>query len=370
MRRMFISALVFILSFLLNTFAQTSTGAPQQASSVFNPNISVVTDILGAFGSDPTLPDQAFNLNEAEVGFQSVVDPYWRADIFIGYHPAEEAVEIEEAYFTWLTTPLGLQAKIGKFRSNFGKFNLIHPPETGLADRPLSALNFLGEEGLSSTGLSLSWLLPIPDLYLKLIGEVTTLWDKAPAFSTLETDSTGAEELAASEEKEDLGYLGRLETYLDLSEAMNLTWGGRFATSINHPDEQIWTRLWGADLTFRWKNPRRAIYHSLTCRTEVLYNDREIPAGGKNVRTWGGFSLLDWQFSKRWHLGGRFDYSEFTEVENLNEKGGLGYITFTPSEFSLVSLQGRYVKRADGTEETAGFVKLTFNIGPHGAHPF
>ena len=360
---------ILVSGFMAAVLAQT-TGAPQQASSTFNPNISVITDVLSAFGNDSYLPGQALNLNEVEVAFQSVVDPYGRADIFIGYHPAEEAVEVEEAYFTWLTMPLSLQAKIGKFRSNFGKFNLTHPPETGLADRPLAALNFLGEEGLGSTGATVSWLVPISGLYLKLIGEVTTIWEEAPVFSTLEIDSSGAEELVTSDKKEDLGYLGRAETFFDISEASNLAIGTSFATSVNNPVGDLWTRLWGADLTFRWKNPRRAVYHSLTWRNELLYNDREMPIGEENIRTWGGFSLLDWQFSKRWHLGGRGDYSEFSDTEGLSEKGGLGYLSFTPSEFSLVSVQGRYVRRSDGSDDTAGFVKFTFNIGPHGAHPF
>jgi hypothetical protein len=266
--------------------------------------------------------------------------------------------------------PLGLQAKLGKFRSAFGKFNLTHPPETGLADRPLSSLNFFGEEGLGSAGGSVSWLAPLPDFYLKFIAEVTTIWEEASAFGTLETDSSGVEELVASEKRDDLGYLGRVETYFDLSEAANISLGGNLATSINHPVERIWTRLWGADLTFRWKNPRRAVYRSVTWRTEALLNDRETPAGAENVRSFGLFSLLDWQFFKRLHIGGRYDYSEFPEAENLNEKGGLAYLTFTPSEFSLISLQGRYIKRSDGREDWAGFVKLTFNIGPHGTHPF
>ncbi len=360
--------LTFILCFC--PVAKSQTGAPQQASGVFNPNISVITDILSAFGNDSTLPQEAFNLNEAELALQAVVDPYGRADIFIGYHPAEEAVEIEEAYFTWLTMPLGLQAKLGKFRSSFGKFNLIHPPETGLADRPLAALNFLGEEGLGSAGVSVSWLAPLPDFYLKFIAEVTTIWGEAPAFGTLKIDSSGIEELVTSEKRDDLGYLGRVETYFDLSEAANISLGSSFATSVNHPDEKLWTRLWGADLTFRWKNPRRAVYRSVTWRTEALFSHREMPAGAENVSSVGIFSFLEWQFAKRWHVGGRYDYSEFPEAEKINEKGGLAFLSFTPSEFSLVSAQGRYIKRSDGREDWAGFVKLTFNIGPHGAHPF
>ncbi|OGC91471.1 MAG: hypothetical protein A2142_04410 [candidate division Zixibacteria bacterium RBG_16_48_11] len=360
---------ILILGVMPAVLAQT-TGAPQQASNTFNPNISVVMDILSTFGNDQTLPTQAINVNEAEVAFQSVVDPYGRADVIISYSPADGAVEVEEAYFTWLTMPFSLQAKVGKFRSSFGKFNLTHPPETGLADRPLAALIFLGEEGLASTGVSLSWLVPTSGLYLKLIGEVTTLWEETPAFSTLEIDSSGVEELVTSERKDDLGYLGRAETFFNISEASNLAIGTSFAASVNNPDGDLWTRLWGIDLIFRWKNPRRAVYRSVTWRAEALLNDREMPTGQENVTSFGIFSILDWQFSKRWHLGGRGDFSEFPETEGMNEKGGLGYITFTPSEFSLVSLQGRYVKRSDGKDDTAGFIKLTFNIGPHGAHPF
>src|SRR5574341_673287 len=100
-------------------------------------------------------------------------------------------------------------------------------------------------------------------------------WKEAPVFSTLETDSSGTEELVTSDKKDDLGYLGRAETFFDISEASNLAIGTSFATSVNNSDGNLWTRLWGAELTFRWNNPRRAVYHSLTWRNEVLYNDRE-----------------------------------------------------------------------------------------------
>ena len=58
---------------------------------------------------------------------------------------------MEEGYLTWLSLPLGGQAKIGKFRADFGKFNRTHAGETPFADRPLSTLAFGGEEGLSTT---------------------------------------------------------------------------------------------------------------------------------------------------------------------------------------------------------------------------
>jgi hypothetical protein len=312
-----------IAAFMVSDCLGQNAGAPQQASNLFNPNISAIVNLLSGFGNSSDLPEGAFALDEVELGIQSVVDPYFRADAFIGYHGEE--VEVEEAYLTWLTMPGGLQAKIGKFRAGLGKFNPIHPPETGLADRPLSSLNFFGEEGLGSAGVSVSWLVPL-DVFLKLTAEVTTIWEGAAAFGTIDTTTA---ELVFSEKREDLGYLGRAETFFDLSEASNIALGGTVACAINGPDEDLWTHLFGGDLTFRWKNPRRAVYHSVTWRNEFLYNRRQMPSGMSDVGTVGFFSILDWQFSKRWHIGGRYDYSEFPDLEGPNEKGGLAYLTFT-----------------------------------------
>jgi hypothetical protein len=79
---------------------------------------------------------------------------------------------------------------------------------------------------------------------------------------------------------------------------------------------------------------------------------------------------MDYQFARRWHTGVRFDYSEFPTDGDHHEEGRLTYLTYAPSEFSQISLQGRQVQRMDGTLERLAFLKTTFNIGPHGAHPF
>ncbi len=351
---------VFFTKFLN---AQVQTGAPQQASNILNPNISVVTNLLSTFGNDKSLEGKVFTFDEAELGLQAVIDPYARADIFIAF--GTEEIELEEGYFTWLTMPFGLQSRFGKFRSNWNSFNLIHPPETPFADRPLSIVNFLGDEGLVGIGASLSWLVPINLFYLKWIAEVTNLPEEAPTFGEIDTSG----EFIQSERKQDLAYLSRISSYFDFSESANLSWGVSHLGGVNELTGQLWTHLGGLDLTFRWRNPKRAIYSSFLWRNEIIMSQREI-FSGSFLRSWGGFSHLDWQFSRRWHIGGRYDYSQFTLDNKAFEQGGLAYLSLSPSEFSLVSLQGRYVNRADNRNDWAGFVKLTFNIGPHGAHQF
>src|SRR5262249_56245447 len=91
---------------------------------------------------------------------QAAVDPFTRADFFLS--ASEQGLDVEEGYITWLALPFGAQAKVGKFRADLGKFNRTHPPETPFADRPLAAAAFLGEEGLSTIGLSASVIIPNP----------------------------------------------------------------------------------------------------------------------------------------------------------------------------------------------------------------
>lgn len=339
--------------------------APQQASNLLNPNISLIGDIRAQAGRDFAPDTRAFTLHEAEIGIQAPIDPFARADAFIAMSP-EEGVDLEEMYITFQTLPLGLQAKIGKFRSNFGKFNRTHGPETPFSDRPLVTETYFGEEGLAGVGVSLSLLIPNPWVYLNLDAEFTANPEETPAFAIF--DSTAGAFLTGGRRR-DLLYLTRLGTFLDLSESTNLTLGATYATGVHAPAGALRTHIEGLDLTLRWQPLRRAIYTSIEWQTEVLFSQREQPGGGR-VNSSGLFSYIDWQILRRWHIGARYDFTQFPDTNVADEQGVLGFLTFTPSEFSMITVQGRGVRRTDGVWHGVGMMKITFNIGPHGAHPY
>ena len=292
-----------------------------------------------------------------------MVDPYTKADFFISVH--EDEVELEEGTLSFFNLPADLALKVGKFRANFGKFNRTHPPETPFADRPVAEENYFGAEGLSGTGASLSWQIPNPMFFLNLDAEAFTTPDteEAPTFGKAR--------------KKDLTYVGRLSSFFDLTEAINLTAGGSYANgaagqdldAVTGSSSTLRSELYGLDVTFRWKNPRRAIYKSAIWQTEVFVNKRDLTSTA-HTNSLGYFSYVEYQFLRRWKTGVRYDYSELPTNGNVQQKGGLLYFTFTPSEFSLISLQGRHVSLDNGTEENMGFLKMTYNIGPHGTHPF
>ena len=116
---------------------QPLTQPPRAASTgnAFNPAISAVFQAIGNASIDHDIDDEGLSLSEAEIGLQAVVDPYARVDLFLAFGTDGEA-EVEEGYGTFLTLPGGLQAKAGRFKSNFGKWNQLHNHAFPTVDRP------------------------------------------------------------------------------------------------------------------------------------------------------------------------------------------------------------------------------------------
>jgi len=335
--------------------SEAPVAAPPGNASISNPATSVIGWFQAAAGNDRRTQENAFSLREAELALQSAVDPYAKADFILSFSSA--GVDVEEGYLTWLSLPLSGQAKIGKFRADFGKFNRTHAGETPFADRPLSTLAFGGEEGLSTTGLSLSAIVPT-----KFYWDATLNVGTAPA--------QGENQVFAADNGQDLLWLGRTSAFVDLSEASNLNLGVSYANARADSSLRVegeHAQLAGADVTFRWKNPRRSIYRSLTVQSEYT-REQGSQSGGPTRDGWFGYAL--YQFARRWKVGARYDSTDRT-TDTGRETGVLGLIQFQPSEFSLMSLQARRIHDTlTDTDGDAVFLKWTFNIGPHGAHPY
>jgi hypothetical protein len=347
-------------------------GQPQSASSlmgsnILNPNISVVGWFQGEAGRPhPAAGQEAeppLQMYETELALQAVVDPYARGDFFVSFDNTGQA-SLEEGYITWFHLPGDLSARTGKFRSYFGAINRTHPHDTPFAVRPLVEQNYFGD-GLSGEGGGLSYQIPIPWLYVNVDGEAF----RPPAASDVPAFDRA--------QRNDLLYMGRLSSYYDITEEWNVLWGGSYA---HGPDGQVFSpvadssntlssNLFNADVTFRWKNPRRAIYRSFLWSTEFLWDRRDMPSAAPTLSR-GYYSYAQYQFAQRWVAGLRYDDSGFPTDARQHEVGKLVYLSYSPTEFSHISLQGSHIKRADGGPEDLGYLRIIFNIGPHGAHPF
>ena len=334
-------------------------GGATAGSKIFNPDIAVIGDFLGAAGSNKVNPEPAFAMHESEASFQAIVDPYARADFFFSF--GEQGVNLEEGYITFPAIPGGLLVRAGKMRAAFGKVNTLHNHVLPWTDRPLVTTDLVGgEDGIDDAGFSVARLIPNPWFFLEATGQVFR-GDSNDLFTSLK--------------RGDLSYVGHLRGYQDITESTNVDLGVSYARGhnasgvVNSSDPgRFKTVLYGADATVRWRPLRRAIYRSFVGRSEFVWSRRGQPNSVQSAL--GYYFSGDYQFARRWFAGLRYDRSKHADDASLTDKGQSAVLTYWPSEFSQVRGQYRRTQYATGPTANEFLMQFQFSIGAHGAHPF
>ena len=323
------------------------------ASKVFNPDMAVIGNFLGAAGKNTIESSPALEMSEAETSFQAVVDPYAKADFFLTFGP--EGAGIEEGYLTFTSLPGGLLVKVGKMRSAFGKVNQMHSHILPWTDRPLVTRSLVGgEDGISDSGISVSKLILNPIMFLEATGEVYG----------------GNSNVFSAPSRSDLTYVGHLRGYRDLTEGTNLDLGTSIAYGHNSTGPDEITRLIGVDATFRYRPLRRAIYKRFTGRTELIWSRQEQPSPDFTAKSFGYYASGEYQFARRWFSNIRWDWSERASDSALHDHGPAFVLTYWPSEFSQVRGEYRRTSYAEGIVANEFLFQFLFSIGAHGAHTF
>jgi hypothetical protein len=336
-----------------------NASSPQQTinrQNTGNPNISLIGDFIWNINHNKKIDGGSpFQVREVELAFQDKIDPWSRADVFTALHNenGDYHLHLEEAYLTLQQLPLGLQMKMGKFLLPFGKDNLLHQHARPYVDVPNVVYNFLGPEGLSSTGAEANAFIPIGKFYTELTGTVTND-ESSRSF----TNGQSGKPL----------YLGHLRSYFDLTESSNVELGYSHLRGFNNPMATRLSRLNGVDLTYRWKPLERGNYKSILLRGEYMWSRRTNP--DRIVNTKGYYGFGQYQINKNWYLGARYDYSQFPNLINCNEKAYSGILTFFPTEFSYYRLQYKDTQRNYAPNYKQWLFQVNFLMGPHGAHKF
>src|ERR1700719_3283752 len=350
------------------TQPQTYGGAPSNAK-LLNPDISLIGDFIGTAGRNIVFPSRSLELHESEVGMQAIIDPYARADAFISF--GETGVNVEEGYVTFTSLPAGLLLKVGKMRADFAKVNTTHNHALSWIDRPLATNNLVGgEDGIDDAGMSLSRFIAAPKG-----------WFIEGTAQVYRGDSDG---VFSAYRRQDLGVVGHLRGYRDLSESTNLDLGlsyarGNSARLSAAPNASaFFTNLYGADATLRWKPLRRAVYKNFLLRTELFWSARDQLSPLNVFQTqhaFGMYTSAEYRVNRRWTVAGRFDRSGHDTNANLTDTGFSGILTYWPSEFSQIRGQYRYGHLAlanpgDFSNANEFLFQFLFVMGAHGAHPF
>ncbi|MBW2390790.1 MAG: hypothetical protein JRG89_20495 [Deltaproteobacteria bacterium] len=350
-------------------------GAAIGQGNLLNPAITAFLDMGGSLSTDEdNKARNRFNLREAEVDFRAAVTP--RADGVLVLAIGEEVedpfgdveidfeFELEEGYLDVHTLPWDLALRAGKFRSAFGRNNLLHTHDLPQVTRPMAVQAFLGPEGLATIGASLSWLVPNPwDQYLEFAAQVVN--SDGGAESPI-LDGPGADNPAV---------LTHLKFFGDIGTSGSLELGTSFLYSQASGGRDDGYTL-GADVTYTWRDPAASDFRSLLMQAELFWSNGDYEDGSGDD-LWGFYAIGQYQFAQHWYAGVRLDYTELPNVEARgsgdSDRGVSSYVTWYLAESLRLRVEYQHTERdlmGHDDNEDAVLLGLTFFIGAHPPHPY
>ena len=289
---------------------------------------------------------------EVELALQAVVDPYARADVFVGFHADE--VEIEEAYVTALNLPAGLLARGGVLFAPFGRINAQHPHTWEFVDQPLPNARLLAPEVLSGPGFDVAWLAPLP-------------WfaELRLAYQAVRPGGHAHDE-GAGEEGPSRAGLARLVQYFDLSE--RATAGIGVSGALVQDPVGGWADLAGGDVYLKLRPGASRAY--LALQGEILGRRQRLTE--ERGSDWGAYAQAVYRPGQRFSYGVRYEHAPGAAegVDGGVERRLSALVGWMPSEFQRVRLQGGWDRLPDGTDGWEAILAIEFSIGAHGAHAF
>jgi hypothetical protein len=315
----------------------------QRNLNIYNPEISATGDVR-LLAREGVQQDNAV-AQEYELAFQSSLDPYSSAKIFVSL--SDEGVEVEEGYLYYAGLPGQLRLDVGKFRQQVGDLNRWHLHALPETDYPLVYQRFMGEEGLGGVGLSIYTALPAA-----LAGGTHEVW--------LQGTVVESEPLMAGSHQP-FG-LGRLQNFWQLSRSTYAQLGFT-GTAGSNRDSSLTSNLMGLDFRVTWRPPSAGNRRDFTFRLEgYRLHAEEL---GVTTDRYGLFADAQFKLSQRWTIGARYDYVEAARGPYADEWRVTPAITWWQSEFVYLRLQGQHrVELNDDTANELAF-QFVFAMGPH-----
>lgn len=389
--------------------------------------MDISLDVLFAFGSSSATDAQlktlqggahdpnrrGFSFNQAELSMMGAIDPYLYGEmhlIFATDPDANETIaELEEAFLTTQTLPLGLQIKAGYYFTEFGRINATHPHAWAWIDQPVINSRLFGGDGQRQTGARLGWLAPLPWFSELYVGVQNANGETMPSFQG--TDQT----LIAGRPRDrgdvrtagDFVYSMRWVNSFELTDELTLTAGGSGLYGANATGGQGATWIYGGDLLLKWKpahNNRG--WPFVAWQSEIMRRDYQAdgatsfgPDGAEGggddailpreqMHDWGFYTQVLYGFSPGWAAGARYEYAggggasfdpETFAFIDRNDDGSRDdrhrvspLIIWQPSEFSRLRLQYNYDNTGflEGREAHSVWLSVEFLLGAHPAHNY
>jgi hypothetical protein len=240
--------------------------------------------------------------------------------------------------------PGHLRLDVGKFRQQFGELNRWHLHALPETEYPLALTTYLGEDGLSGTGLSL----------YRAFGGLGT----HELTAQLTSSSSDAELFAGGGRPT---FLGHLLNFWQLTASTYMQLGGTFLYGTE-PDSALHTTVGGLDFRFTWRPPARALYKEWTTRAELFALKKEY--AGTGPTRLGGYVSSTYRLDQRFILGARYDYVESPDFGIITRQL-VPSLTMWQSEWVFLRAQYQWQRIANNPDDHQIAIQAVWAIGPH-----
>jgi hypothetical protein len=182
-------------------------------------------------------------------------------------------------------------------------------------------------------------------------------------------------------------YVPRIASSVDLTDTQTLLFGASGAFGPNNGGAKTGTRIYGADLYWKWKSPTAdAGFPFVSVQSEYLLRqydaDARVPLdpGTPTLRRAtlgddGAYAQLLWGIKPRIVAGIRGEYAHadkatYVSPERADRTRWSPNLTWYPTEFSKFRVQYNYDNRAGIGIDHSVWVQFEFLLGAHAAHKF
>lgn len=277
--------------------------------------------------------DRGIEMGHSDVVLRGPLGTLFNAEVAAAVHTGEGKTEKHTESF-WLQTralPAGLQARMGRFRSQIGYLNEQHPHADDFSERPLMYRAFLGRHWYDD-GVRLNWTAPTP-FYLRLGVEAMSgrqLIKESVSHPSLGartlTMKTGTDISANSSWQFGLSYLNNrrqavVETHHHDDEESHAAHGGHAGHDHAHGALFSGKNTWMSDLVYKWApdgNPRNQ-------QVRVVLEHARVsgihPESGTRRHAGSALSAV-WRFHPSWEIGTKTDRLRVNRPEFHDDGAG------------------------------------------------
>jgi len=335
--------------------------------------------------------DRGLGLGHSDLLLRGVVNEHLSGEAIVGFHSEDQKLEkhLENAWVQTRSLPQGLQARVGRFASQIGYLNELHPHNDDFTERPLLHRGFLGGHWIDD-GVRLNWTAPTP-FYLRLGAEMFS-GKKLVLHAT--PDSTSR--VTAFNIK-----MGN-----DISPSSSWQWGLSHVNNQREAEVEVHDpsidvqhhshaasfsgkRMWISDLVWKWAPDGNNRHQQLRLNWEYAQVSGINRYADHAMRHRASSLGAVWRFNPAWELGVRTDWLEVYKAENHSGDIEFGQgrikenaimVAHKPTHRQTLRLQLTQ-QRASGVNDAGEAIfanparrsiqlQYVIGIGAHGAHAY